>query len=104
MLQVIPEASEDQQLLVELVSAVKVLPTDTLIQTVKQVILNPPSTASDKGKKRTSLEVSLLQFFFAYVQRTLGTQLVDSWPALLSLLKEGLQINLSPPGQFILLG
>ena len=55
-------------------------------------------------QKRTPLEVSLLQFFFAYVQRTPGAQLVDSWPALLSLLKEGLQINLTPPGQFLLLG
>jgi hypothetical protein len=47
-LQVIPTAAEDQLLLVELISAVKVLPADTLIQTVKQVIRNPPTTASEK--------------------------------------------------------
>ncbi|ELU14591.1 hypothetical protein CAPTEDRAFT_134195 [Capitella teleta] len=117
---VIPSAGDDQLLLVELISAIKVFPTDTLIQTVKQVIHNPPTTASEKvtppshpplfalshtlsSQKRTSHEVGLLQFFFAYVQRTPGAHLVDSWPSLLSLLKEGLQINLSPPGHFILL-
>ena len=39
---------EDQLLLVELVSAIKVLPTDTLIQTVKQVVKQPPQTELTK--------------------------------------------------------
>ena len=48
--QVIPTACPDQLLLVDLVSAVKVLPIDTLIQTVKQVIKQPPPTTPDKHK------------------------------------------------------
>ncbi|XP_059152409.1 protein dopey-1-like [Physella acuta] len=97
-----PSACEDQLLLVELVSAIKVLPTDTLIQTVKQVIKQPPH--SDLTKKSVPLEVNLLQFFFAYVHNiTTIAQLLDSWPSLLSLVRECLQMNLSPPALFLLL-
>jgi len=103
MKKVIPNACEDQLLLVDLVSAIKVLPTDTLMQTIKQVMKQPPPTTQDKHRKRTPLEVSMLQFFYAYVQRTPGQQLVDSWQSLLSLLKDGLQLALPPPGQFLLL-
>ncbi|CAH1798849.1 unnamed protein product, partial [Owenia fusiformis] len=39
----------------------------------------------------------------AYIQKTPSGQLVDSWPALLGLLKEGLQLGLLPQGQFLLL-
>ncbi|XP_012945131.1 protein dopey-1 [Aplysia californica] len=93
---------EDQLLLVELVSAIKVLPTDTLIQTVKQVIKQPPP--SELNKKGMPLEVNLLQFFYAYVRKTASSsQLADSWPSLLGLLKECLQLNLSPPALFLLL-
>ncbi|PVD28894.1 hypothetical protein C0Q70_11489 [Pomacea canaliculata] len=78
---------EDQLLLVELVSAIKVLPADTLIQTVKSVLKQPPQTELAKNKKSVPLEVNVLQFFFAYVQRASGTQLLDSWPSLLTLVK-----------------
>uniref|UniRef100_A0A2C9KBU5 Uncharacterized protein n=1 Tax=Biomphalaria glabrata TaxID=6526 RepID=A0A2C9KBU5_BIOGL len=100
--QVSPTICEDQLLLVELVSAIKVLPMDTLIQTVKQVIKQPPLT--ELTKKGVPLEVNLLQFFFAYVRNTTTiAQLLDSWPSLLSLLRECLQMNLTPPALFLLL-
>ncbi|GFR99136.1 protein dopey 1 [Elysia marginata] len=93
---------EDQLLLVELVSAIKVLPTDTLIQTVKQVVKQPPQT--ELTKKGLPLEVNLLQFFLAYIHHTTtSAQLLDSWPSLLSLLRDCLQMNLSPPALFLLL-
>lgn len=93
---------EDQLLLVELVSAIKVLPTDTLIQTVKQVIKQPPQT--ELTKKGLPLEVNLLQFFLAYIHHTTtSAQLLDSWPSLLSLVRDCLQMNLSPPALFLLL-
>lgn len=94
---------EDQLLLVELVGAIKVLPMDTLIQTVKAVLKNPPSTELSKNKKSVPLEVNLLQFFFAYVQQHTGSQLLDSWPTLLSLIREVLAMGLQPPSTFILL-
>ena len=49
-LQVIPVASDEQLLLVELISSIKVLPPDTLIQTVRQVIKQPPPTNTDRNK------------------------------------------------------
>lgn len=48
--QVVPAPCEDQLLLVDLVGAIKVLPTDTLIQTVKDVLNNPPSSELSRTK------------------------------------------------------
>ncbi|KAL3881558.1 hypothetical protein ACJMK2_027984, partial [Sinanodonta woodiana] len=93
----------DQLLLVELVGAIKVMPMDTLIQTVKQVLKQPPPSDLGKGKKNIPLEVNLLQFFYAHVQQVSSGQLVDSWTALLALLKDAQQLNLQPPGMFLLL-
>ncbi|CAN7989377.1 unnamed protein product [Ixodes hexagonus] len=100
---VIPQWSPDQLLLVELVSAIKVLPMDSVVQVVRQVIRQPPPTSHDK-KKRVPLEVSMLQFFLAYVQHTPGTQLLESWSSLLGLCKDGLQLTVLPLVQFHLLG
>ncbi len=52
---------------------------------------------------RTPLEVSMLQLFHAYMQRTPGAQLVDTWPSLLSLLREGMTLSLPPPASFLIL-
>ncbi|KAL5009879.1 hypothetical protein ScPMuIL_012184 [Solemya velum] len=103
MKKVIPVPCEDQLLLVDLVNAIRILPIDTLIQTIKQVIKQPPPSDLGRGKRSVSLEVNMLQFFYAYVQQASSSQLADSWISLLSLLKEVLQLNLSPPGQFLLL-
>ncbi|VDI65588.1 Hypothetical predicted protein [Mytilus galloprovincialis] len=82
-----------------LISAIKVLPTDTLVQTVKQVINN----RLHQNSKTASLEVNMLQFFYAYVQQAAGTQLLDSWTSLSSLLRDTLQLNITPYGKFLLL-
>lgn len=100
---VIPQWSPDQLLLVELVSAIKVLPMDSVVQVVRQVIRQPPPTNHDR-KKRVPLEVSMLQFFLAYVQHTPSSQLQESWGALLGLWKDGLQLTTMPLVQFHLLG
>ncbi|KAK1338219.1 hypothetical protein QTO34_001333 [Cnephaeus nilssonii] len=67
---VIPAASEEQLLLVELVRSISVMRTETVIQTVKEVLKQPPAIAKDK--KHLSLEVCMLQFFYAYIQRVLN--------------------------------
>ena len=62
-------------------------------------------------QKRTPLEVSMLQFFYAYLQRGISVHndehdtapLRDTWPSLLALFKEGQQITLPAQGQFMLL-
>ena len=46
----------------------------------------------------------MLQFLYAYVQKMAIIPLRDSWPPILGLLKDGLQLNLSAPAQFLLLG
>ena len=48
LLQVIPTASEEQLLLVELVRSISVMRTETVIQTVKEVLKQPPAIAKDK--------------------------------------------------------
>ncbi|KAL4657446.1 protein dopey-1 isoform X1 [Arapaima gigas] len=99
---VIPTPSEEQLLLVELVRSVSAMRTETVMQTVKEVLKQPPAIA--KEKKHLSLEVCMLQFFYAYVQRIPVSSLVDSWPSLLALLKDSIQLGLPSPGQFLLLG
>ncbi|MBN3318093.1 DOP1 protein, partial [Atractosteus spatula] len=108
---VIPTASEEQLLLVELVRSISAMRTETVMQTVKEVLKQPPAIAKDK--KHLSLEVCMLQFFYAYVQssyhiislyRVPVSNLVDSWPSLLSLLKDSVQLGLPSPGQFLILG
>uniref|UniRef100_A0A8C2DWP4 Protein dopey-1-like n=1 Tax=Cyprinus carpio TaxID=7962 RepID=A0A8C2DWP4_CYPCA len=99
---VIPIASEEQLLLVELVRSVSAMRIETVIQTVKEVLKQPPAIA--KEKKHLSLEVCMLQFFYAYVQRIPVSSLVDSWPSLLALLKDSVQLSLPAPGQFLILG
>ncbi|XP_066513022.1 protein dopey-1-like [Hoplias malabaricus] len=99
---VIPTASEEQLLLVDLVRSVNAMRTETVMQTVKEVLKQPPAIA--KEKKHLSLEVCMLQFFYAYVQRIPVSSLVDSWPSLLALLKDSVQLSLPAPGQFLILG
>uniref|UniRef100_A0A3P9DTL2 DOP1-like C-terminal domain-containing protein n=1 Tax=Maylandia zebra TaxID=106582 RepID=A0A3P9DTL2_9CICH len=101
-LNVIPVASEEQLLLVELVRSVSAMRTETVMQTVKEVLKQPPAIAKDK--KHLSLEVCMLQFFYSYVQRIPVSSLVDSWPSLLALLKDSIQLGLPAPGQFLILG
>lgn len=48
LFQVIPTASEDQLLLVELVRSVSAMRTETVIQTVKEVLKQPPAIAKEK--------------------------------------------------------
>lgn len=48
------------------------------------------------------LEVSVLQFFYVYVQQCPGSQLGECWGALLTMVKEG-TLSLSPPAQLVLL-
>ncbi|XP_051867917.1 protein dopey-1 isoform X1 [Pristis pectinata] len=99
---VIPVPCSEQLLLVELVRSISIMRAETVIQTVKEVLKQPP--ASTKEKKQLSLEVCMLQFFYAYVQRIPVQTLVDSWPSLLTLLKDSVQLYLPPPGQFLILG
>ncbi|XP_054164258.1 protein dopey-1-like isoform X2 [Oppia nitens] len=85
--------STDQLLLVELVAAIRVLPMESVLQTIRQAIKAPPNANSSKHMKRPPIEVCMLQFFLAYIKAFPGSQLLECWKSVLSLLKDGLQIS-----------
>ncbi|XP_058800674.1 protein dopey-1 isoform X2 [Phymastichus coffea] len=96
---ILPEACLNQQILVQLVSAIRVMPIDTLVQIVHQVIKSPPPISG--VKQDFSLEVSVLELLYIYMQSNTSQTLVESWASLLGLLKDGL--SLTAPAQFLLL-
>ncbi|XP_034191281.1 protein DOP1 homolog isoform X3 [Osmia lignaria lignaria] len=96
---VLPEACPNQQVMVDLVSAIRVMPIDTLVQTVHQVVKNPPPIHG--VKQDFSLEVSVLELLYVYMQSNTSQSLIESWASLLGLLKDGL--SLTAPAQFLLL-
>ncbi|CAK9831783.1 Protein dopey-1 homolog [Anthophora retusa] len=96
---VLPEACPNQQVMVHLVSAIRVMPIDTLVQTVHQVVKNPPPIQG--VKQDFSLEVSVLELLYVYMQSNTSQSLIESWASLLGLLKDGL--SLTAPAQFLLL-
>ncbi|CAL7952170.1 unnamed protein product [Xylocopa violacea] len=96
---VLPEACPNQQVMVHLVSAIRVMPIDTLVQTVHQVVKNPPPISG--VKQDFSLEVSVLELLYVYMQSNTSQSLIESWASLLGLLKDGL--SLTAPAQFLLL-
>ena len=55
--QVLPQAGEDQLLLVDLIASIKMLPTDTLIQMVKSVLKQPSAPSADKIKVRVNSQM-----------------------------------------------
>lgn len=100
---VIPLCSEKQALLVNLVSAIRVLPMESVLQTVRHVIKQPPHAVRAR-KEGIPIEVSILQFLLAYIKVFPGSQLLECWKSLHTLLRDGLQIaSNSPLAQFHLL-
>uniref|UniRef100_A0A8V0XFB0 DOP1 leucine zipper like protein A n=1 Tax=Gallus gallus TaxID=9031 RepID=A0A8V0XFB0_CHICK len=97
---VIPTAGEEQLLLVELVRSISVMRTETVIQTVKEVLKQPPAIAKDKLTFNVAIFIAVIVLYF----RIPVTSLVDSWAALLLLLKDSIQVGLPAPGQFLILG
>ncbi|XP_046668094.1 protein dopey-1 homolog isoform X3 [Homalodisca vitripennis] len=95
---VLAQASEGQQVLVQLLSAIKAMPIDTLVQTLHQVVKQPAMNQ----QTAMSVEVSALELFLHYIQLIPGVSLAESWGSLLALLREG--PSLSPPAQFLLVG
>jgi hypothetical protein len=93
----LPVCNEDQQILVDLVGAIKTMPVSTVIQTVRQVLRAPPNVAGN----RINVEVAVLQFFYAYLAKCSAVQVFESWSGLASLLRECL--ILAPPAIFLAL-
>uniref|UniRef100_A0A7N5K1Z9 DOP1 leucine zipper like protein B n=1 Tax=Ailuropoda melanoleuca TaxID=9646 RepID=A0A7N5K1Z9_AILME len=56
-----------------------------------------------KMKKSPLVDIPVLQFCYAFVQRLPVAALQENFPSLLAVLKESVQLNLAPPGYFLLL-
>ena len=80
----------------------KALSFDDTIDTVKQIVRQVTTSKDKSTATQNGLEVHILQFFYHFIQKAALTQLVSSRPAIISLMKEGLQLN-QPPALFLLL-
>uniref|UniRef100_A0A8D1D2K5 DOP1 leucine zipper like protein B n=2 Tax=Sus scrofa TaxID=9823 RepID=A0A8D1D2K5_PIG len=98
---IVPAASTSQLTLVDLICALSTLQTDTVLHLVKEVVKRPPQVRGDE--KSPLVDVPVLQFCYAFIQRLPVTALQENFPSLLGVLKESVQLNLAPPGYFLLL-
>ncbi|XP_076015275.1 protein DOP1B-like [Genypterus blacodes] len=99
---VLPVASEPRLTLVDLVKSLDTLSTDAILHLVKEVVKKPHQIKGDPMS--TLVDVPVLQFSYAYIQSVSAQILQDSVASLLSLLRDSIQLNLAPPGHFLLLG
>uniref|UniRef100_A0A672STT1 DOP1 leucine zipper like protein B n=1 Tax=Sinocyclocheilus grahami TaxID=75366 RepID=A0A672STT1_SINGR len=99
---ILPDASDSQMTLVDLVKALNTLRTDTILQLIREVVKKPHQIRGDQ--KTTLVDIPVLQFSYVYIQSLTAQALQESINPLLSLLRESVQLNLTPPGHFLLLG
>ncbi|XP_023485887.1 protein DOP1B isoform X2 [Equus caballus] len=100
-MKIIPAASASQLTLVDLICALSTLQTERVLQLVKEVVKRPPQIRGDE--KSPLVDIPVLQFCYAFIQRLPVTALQENFPSLLGVLKESVQLNLAPPGYFLLL-
>ena len=75
---------------------------EDMIDNVKQILRQVVTSKDRTTPTQSGLEVNILQFLFEYLQRAPESQLILVRSSLLSLMKEGLQLNF-PPALFLLL-
>uniref|UniRef100_A0A182LV20 Uncharacterized protein n=1 Tax=Anopheles culicifacies TaxID=139723 RepID=A0A182LV20_9DIPT len=94
MSKALPQASDNQLLLVKLITGIRIMSVDSFIQTMHQVIKNPP--AIYQPPVGLNLEVSALELlYFFLISGVSPAQYIDCWSSLYALLKDclGLQIT-----------
>ncbi|XP_072542477.1 protein DOP1B isoform X2 [Salminus brasiliensis] len=100
---ILTAASDSQMTIVDLVKSLNTLQTDTVLQLIKEVVKKPHQIKADQ-QKPILVDVPMLQFCYAYIQSLPAQALQDNIMPLLCLLRESVQLNLAPPGHFLLLG
>ncbi|KAF2368882.1 Dopey N-terminal [Trinorchestia longiramus] len=88
----------DRRALVGMVAAVRVLPLHIFLDTVKQVLRQPPTL----HRSTQTVEVSVLEVLHCYTCSSSADQLSASWKPLISLLKEAV-LALQPDALLLLL-
>ncbi|XP_055004085.1 protein dopey-2 isoform X2 [Boleophthalmus pectinirostris] len=99
---VLPVASEPRLTIVNLVKSLQTLNAETILHLAKEVVKKPHQIKGDQ--KSLLVDIPMLQFSFAFVQSISSQVLQDNVVPLLTLLRESVQLNLTPPGHFLLLG
>ncbi|XP_077584643.1 protein DOP1B [Stigmatopora nigra] len=99
---VLPEVGQSRLMLLDLVKSLNTLQTEAILQLVKEVVKKPHQLKGDQMS--TLVDVPLLHFTYAYIKSLPATVLQENVSPLLSLLRESVQLNLAPPGHFLLLG
>uniref|UniRef100_A0A673XH57 DOP1 leucine zipper like protein B n=1 Tax=Salmo trutta TaxID=8032 RepID=A0A673XH57_SALTR len=94
-------ASESRLTIVDLVKSLGTLSTENILQMVKEVVKKPHQIKRDQS---TLVDIPMLQFSYAYIQSIPAQALQENVAPLLTLLRESVQLNLAPPGHFLLLG
>ncbi|XP_012882995.1 PREDICTED: protein dopey-2 [Dipodomys ordii] len=100
-MKIVPVATMSQLTLVDLICALSTLQTDTVLHLVKEVVKRPPQIKGDE--KSPLVDIPVLQFCYVFIQRLPVLDLQENFPSLLGVLKESAQLNLAPPGYFLLL-
>ncbi|XP_045396593.1 protein dopey-2 isoform X2 [Lemur catta] len=98
---IVPVASASQLTLVDVICALSTLQTDSLLHLVKEVVKRPLQIKGDE--KSPLVDIPVLQFCYTFIQRLPIPALQENFPSLLGVLKESVQLNLAPPGYFLLL-
>lgn len=98
---VIAPVSKQQRQLVRLMASLNTLFTlETLIQTIRSTLKQSQSVLP-AGKTKSNpldiflIEVSLLEFFLAYIRTCTESALLNSWRSVLALIKDGLALNVA---------
>lgn len=78
------------------------LSVEDMIDNVKQILRQVVTSKDKSTPTQSGLEVNILQFLYEYLQKASESQLIVVRSSLLSLMKEGLQLNF-PPALFLLL-
>lgn len=73
-----------------------------MIDNVKQIVRQVVTSKDKTTPTQSGLEVNILQFLYEYLHKASESQLIVVRSSLLSLMKEGLQLNF-PPALFLLL-
>ena len=93
------EEGGGRQVLVELVSSLRMFPTPTLIATLRQVVKSPPPVSG--LPPGTSLHLAALQYFSSHLLHSPATGLAELWPCLRELLRDC--CSLPPPSLLLAL-
>ncbi|KAJ3592581.1 hypothetical protein NHX12_007708 [Muraenolepis orangiensis] len=99
---VLPLLTESRLIVVDLVKSLSSMRPDTVLHLVKEVVKKPHQIKTEQ--KNTLVDVPMLEFSYAYILSLSPQTLQENIAPLLSLLRESAQLNLAPPGHFLLLG